>query len=190
MRWLALAGSAGNLAARLHVLAPHHPFTQRQHSIVLFTALLSSTNCDILIRPIRHCRPALPVCVRGNTTANKWARTNKKDAPPAAATAAAATAATAAVTEAAALATEQAQAVGPLGGTLVTTSSAAAKAAAARPNGSSGARLQSFHAAQQLSNYLLVVLQYWGLGPGALLCTFLLLVEVRVNTLGQVRSWV
>lgn len=37
----------------------------------------------------------------------------------------------------------------------------------------------------RLSNVLLVVLQYWGLGPGVLLCSFLLLGDIRVNVLGK-----
>lgn len=43
----------------------------------------------------------------------------------------------------------------------------------------------NFPAASALSNYGLVVLQYWALGPGVLLMTFLLLQEILVNVYGK-----
>jgi hypothetical protein len=44
----------------------------------------------------------------------------------------------------------------------------------------------NFPAASHVSNYLLVMLQYFGLGPGVLLCTHLLLAEIRVNEMDEV----
>jgi hypothetical protein len=45
--------------------------------------------------------------------------------------------------------------------------------------------LQNFPGAQMLSNYLLVALQYFGLGPGVLLLSFLLLQEILVDVRDQ-----
>jgi hypothetical protein len=126
-------------------------------------------------------------------------------------------AAAAAAAQAAAKASEACQVLGPLGGpraacvtryNLLARSSNAASltadsaAFAADAGGGSSSRPPwwccsrtawavsqgSFPAAQRLSNMLLVVLQYWGLGPGVLLCTFMLLQDIRVNVLGQVRG--
>lgn len=54
--------------------------------------------------------------------------------------------------------------------------------------GCTAAFTQNFPAAQKLSNYLLVMLQYWGLGPGLLLCTYLLLQTIKVQVKGRVRA--
>lgn len=115
--------------------------------------------------------------------ANKWAHVNKKAAAPAPVPTTGG-----AISAAASAAVTGGAAAGPLGGVVVLpgVGYAAAemfhdlreppKAVPQLPPW-----LQNFPVAQRLSNYLLVVLQYWGLGPGAMLLSYLLLQEALVT---------
>lgn len=137
---------------------------------------------------LNHLLPA-------HTTANKWARLNKKGTLPAATTAAAATAAAAASSSTVASTDSPADRAGPLGTAPAGGTPKLTKLPSYSDRGlpsdtgvvsDSTSSSSNFPAAQRLSNYLLVALQYWGLGPGVLLCSLLLLREIRVNVLGQV----
>lgn len=169
------------------------------------TAFVLSSACFLGLAAASAATPSYSTSTSGSCAANQWANVNKKDAvvPKGAAVAGAGevTANAAGPLGGPLIPYESQRAAwrnetNPLyegnepvfGSSLAGGSVRSSGAAAASSNGTAGGRwgprlwgTSNFPAAQQLSNLLLVALQYFGLGPGVLLCTYLLLFEIRVH---------